>query len=116
MESEDPKAPVAQVCIFEDYEKPGKKPKNSVTILLEGALTSYSGSTGFSLGFSLVSKDGKAHEFCTETENDQFRWVSVLKLLIMLPKASIPQEPTINPIKSRLWRMLEETKKYGPSK
>ncbi len=155
MESEDPKAPVAQVCIFEDYEKPGQKPKNSVKLESAQIDSSYSGSStsaysstvashgsarlsvspgSFNSGgsgsgvidtgsgtvggthiFSIVSKSGEAHEFRTETENDRLRWVRLLQLLIMYPKASIPQEPKTNPIKDTL-RLRLEAKKYGASK
>ncbi len=43
MEAEDPKAPIAQICVFEDYEKPGQKPKNIIKLESVQIDSSYSG-------------------------------------------------------------------------
>ncbi len=152
-EPDDPKGPIAQIRIYEDYERSGQKPKSIIKLESvqinssysgnissstmasphgsgrlsvspssfnsggsgSGVIDSGSGTVGGTYIFCIVQKNGDAHEFQTETENDRLRWVKLLQLLIMYPRSSIPDEPKINPIKDTL-RLRLEAKNYGASK
>ena len=80
-----------------------------------GIITAGSG-TIIIYAFSIIQHNGDTHEFfLSENENDRMRWVDLLKLLLMFPYSTIPDEPTSSPIKESMRANLE-AKMYNASR
>ena len=77
-----------------------------------GSGISAGSSSGSVYAFSIIMQNGNMHEFLSESENDQLKWVKLLQLLLMFPYSTIPDEPTSIPFKESMRANLE-AKKYN---